>query len=161
MLVNDVAVISASVEPVVSHNDPDDSMETEMFPLHNPSNLFQQLLLNRIEQEIQAQRLDEAAFQDALLASREEYDAMDTTIRNENISFTGTAQKYSTINIKNKRKETCSICQENYSCNQEVYWLSCKHICHKECLDEWVKYKAECPVCRDPLQTLTTESCDS
>ena len=66
-----------------------------------------------------------------------------------------TEQKYSTVKIKEKRKQQCSICLDKFSCNEIVYFLGkCKHIYHKKCLDEWVKYKPECPACRDTLELL-------
>ena len=66
-----------------------------------------------------------------------------------------TEQKYSTVKIKEKRNQQCSICLDKFSCNEIVYFLGkCKHIYHKKCLDEWVKYKPECPACRDTLELL-------
>ena len=36
--------------------------------------------------------------------------------------------------------------------------LECNHVFHHKCLDEWVKYKPECPTCRNEIQTETCVS---
>lgn len=35
--------------------------------------------------------------------------------------------------------------------NDEVKRLYCEHIFHGECIDEWLRRKSACPVCRDSL----------
>ena len=81
----------------------------------------------------------------------EMFDQTDTMERSESAEINMTTQRYSTIKIKDKRKQVCCICMDNFSCNQEVYWLSCKHIFHKDCLSEWIRYKPECPTCRSSV----------
>jgi len=41
----------------------------------------------------------------------------------------------------------CSICLESYH-DDMIYNLSCNHNFHKECLDDWLKQKKNCPLCR-------------
>ncbi|GLJ43951.1 hypothetical protein SUGI_0916240 [Cryptomeria japonica] len=55
----------------------------------------------------------------------------------------------------NKEKEesdpiphTCSICLEDFSAEQQLLCLPCKHKFHSECLMPWIKRKGQCPVCR-------------
>jgi hypothetical protein len=45
-------------------------------------------------------------------------------------------------------KEECCICQEEYTENDKVYILPCSHAHHKTCLDDWLKEKKSCPICR-------------
>lgn len=40
---------------------------------------------------------------------------------------------------------TCSICLEN---NPEHTMINCGHLFHKECIDQWIKIKPICPLCR-------------
>jgi len=50
--------------------------------------------------------------------------------------------------ITHKDDNTCVICLEGYGENSDVRLLKCKHFFHVLCLDEWLKKKKECPVCR-------------
>lgn len=42
----------------------------------------------------------------------------------------------------------CIICLENYKIGDKISILSCEHFYHKKCLNEWLKKKEECPLCR-------------
>ena len=65
-----------------------------------------------------------------------------------------------TKNIKQVKEETkeglleelseCSICLENINSNK-IIKTDCFHYFHKECLDIWVLYKNNCPLCREYL----------
>ena len=44
--------------------------------------------------------------------------------------------------------KTCSICCENFSENQEINILHCKHKYHIDCIRKWARVKPECPICR-------------
>lgn len=116
--------------------------------------IFQQYLINRIEQEINANRIEEQQLAQALLESREYYDEHESNQRKDNVLININSQKYSSVKIKDKRKEICAICQEKYSCNNQVYWLDCKHIYHKDCLDEWIKYNPSCPICKKDIEII-------
>ena len=116
-----------------------------------PSIFTHHYFMERLRMELELRALEEEQFNSVLLESRDEFDATDMIEKNESTVLNSTPQKYSTVKIKKKREELCCICIENFSCNHEVHWLSCTHIFHKECLDEWVKYKNECPTCRSQL----------
>lgn len=45
-----------------------------------------------------------------------------------------------------KTKESCSICLEEFGCDTE--FLPCAHEFHTKCINEWLKIKSTCPVCR-------------
>lgn len=52
---------------------------------------------------------------------------------------------------KNLNKSVlCSICCETIL-DELISPLKCHHIFHTSCLEEWVKYKAKCPVCRKDI----------
>ena len=42
----------------------------------------------------------------------------------------------------------CTVCHENITENADVRVLGCKHSYHMDCIDEWCKINASCPVCR-------------
>lgn len=58
------------------------------------------------------------------------------------------SQKYDTL--KNENKE-CSICLVPYEINEMVTKTSCNHLFHTNCIEEWSRYKHDCPVCRKEL----------
>ncbi|KAM3134144.1 hypothetical protein pb186bvf_013765 [Paramecium bursaria] len=45
-------------------------------------------------------------------------------------------------------KQSCAICITDFKRNDKVRILNCAHKFHDECSAEWLKRKAECPVCR-------------
>lgn len=49
----------------------------------------------------------------------------------------------------------CTVCQTNLSENEHIYKLDCNHVFHEKCLQDWAKYKADCPLCRHPISTDT------
>nr|XP_009603368.3 RING-H2 finger protein ATL20-like [Nicotiana tomentosiformis]XP_016442796.1 PREDICTED: RING-H2 finger protein ATL20-like [Nicotiana tabacum] len=45
---------------------------------------------------------------------------------------------------------TCPICLVEYSAGESVRLIPlCQHSFHADCVDEWLKMKATCPVCRN------------
>ena len=50
--------------------------------------------------------------------------------------------------------ETCCICLEKFgeqtidSNVKEIVQLSCQHIIHKDCIQKWIQFKEQCPLCR-------------
>lgn len=42
----------------------------------------------------------------------------------------------------------CSICQEEYSCGEEVGKMACKHYYHIACIQHWLRQKNWCPICK-------------
>lgn len=51
------------------------------------------------------------------------------------------------IIIKTTDKGVCSICLEQFIVNDKVNKLTCSHIFHKNCLDNWI-HNNNCPLCR-------------
>lgn len=58
--------------------------------------------------------------------------------------------------LKEKKEDVeCSICKETINISDNIYKLTCcKNMIHSSCLDEWVKYKMDCPLCRGKLPEL-------
>jgi len=46
------------------------------------------------------------------------------------------------------REESCAICMTDYETAEEYRVLPCGHDFHKACIDQWLKKKALCPLCR-------------
>lgn len=51
-------------------------------------------------------------------------------------------------NDKESSDTSCVICLDGFSDDNDTRLLKCKHFFHLTCLDEWLKKKRECPVCR-------------
>jgi hypothetical protein len=46
-------------------------------------------------------------------------------------------------------KDQCSICITEFECGDKVSVLEkCKHVFHTECVEEWCRYKQDCPLCK-------------
>ena len=66
-----------------------------------------------------------------------------------NITVEISSQKFDTIT---QEETTCSICMNEYIKEDWVSILvKCKHIFHTKCIKEWLKYKKNCPICREEL----------
>nr|XP_043628753.1 putative RING-H2 finger protein ATL21A [Erigeron canadensis] len=49
---------------------------------------------------------------------------------------------------------TCPICLSDYKPKEEVRTIpECNHYFHAECIDEWLKLNATCPICRNSPET--------
>ncbi|KAI7988980.1 E3 ubiquitin-protein ligase MBR2 [Camellia lanceoleosa] len=42
----------------------------------------------------------------------------------------------------------CSICQEEYAIGDEVGRLGCEHGFHMSCINQWLRLKNWCPICK-------------
>ncbi|GAB4859308.1 hypothetical protein Ancab_010770 [Ancistrocladus abbreviatus] len=46
----------------------------------------------------------------------------------------------------------CSVCLTGFEPESEINRLSCGHVFHKDCLEQWVDYwNTTCPLCRAPM----------
>ena len=75
------------------------------------------------------------------------------------------SSKHIAISLRKYKKEcdkdhTCVICSDEFIGDEEVCVLSCNHIFHKHCIEEWGHYKAECPLCKKSIP-LVKENIDN
>ncbi|DAZ92401.1 TPA: hypothetical protein N0F65_003784 [Lagenidium giganteum] len=52
--------------------------------------------------------------------------------------------------LKSSKNPSCSICLVNFELGTTVRMIPCFHHFHPECIDPWLKGKAQCPVCKCP-----------
>ena len=53
--------------------------------------------------------------------------------------------------------ESCSICQLKFKTGDNLTTLQdCNHTFHYNCIQEWGKYKQDCPLCRKSIPILET-----
>ena len=136
----------------------------------NTGNLFQET--NSAQGNLMSALLGLSNFQDDIAQSfvtsiidesleRVENDMVDSVIersleesipkKKENISLDISSQKFA--ELKETPKEiTCLVCLSEFIADDDIITLDCNHIFHKKCISEWVKYKTECPHCRDTIQ---------
>ena len=72
-----------------------------------------------------------------------------TTIRN--IKKKLTKIKFNNTVSSSRNIEKCTICFEKFKRYQEVYDLPCHHLFHKSCLNNEIKFRQKCPLCRREL----------
>jgi hypothetical protein len=53
-----------------------------------------------------------------------------------------------------EEEDECSICQKNFSKDEKLTILNCEHTFHYDCIQEWGKYRATCPLCRRSINTV-------
>ena len=56
------------------------------------------------------------------------------------------------VEYKSDERNICAICREDFLKNQMIYKLSCSHYFHISCLDEELRHRARCPICRRPIE---------
>lgn len=47
--------------------------------------------------------------------------------------------------------EQCSVCMRLFN-NKSVRVLTCEHVFHAECIDEWIQRSETCPLCRSTIE---------
>ncbi|KAG2243820.1 hypothetical protein Bca52824_094335 [Brassica carinata] len=52
-----------------------------------------------------------------------------------------------------KEDAKCSICQEEYTIGDEVGRLHCEHTYNLKCVQEWLRMKSWCPICKTTAKT--------
>ena len=58
---------------------------------------------------------------------------------------TGMGQEY--------EADSCVVCLNEFKVGEQVRTLSCKHIFHKACIDNWLRNHTTCPLCNVQLAT--------
>lgn len=59
--------------------------------------------------------------------------------------------------LENPPEEECSICYNDFH-DEECGQLKCNHVFHRRCIQEWLDYSSNCPLCR--LNTTNCQECN-
>lgn len=70
--------------------------------------------------------------------------------RNDNVVIDVNCKRFADIE---KTFTNCSICSDDYNDDDTVSTLNCKHVFHKNCIEEWGHYNPVCPVCKATIKT--------
>ena len=57
------------------------------------------------------------------------------------------------FNIKKIKKENqfCCICLQEYKIEENIVEMSCNHLFHYKCIQEWLNNNPTCPICREDV----------
>lgn len=60
---------------------------------------------------------------------------------------------FANVDEKNKTQTECCICLMDFKDDDELAELKCdeRHYFHSACLEDWLKRKYECPLCKKPV----------
>lgn len=113
-----------------------------------PSQDIYNLLFNNILNNFM-DRIEEQLLEDILQESLNNSSTLEKN--NDGIKFN--KNKYNSINndLKEKNKD-CSICLTDFNEEDDVSIINCNHLFHNNCIEEWTKYKKDCPICRDNIE---------
>jgi hypothetical protein len=112
-------------------------------PSQDVQNLFYNILNNFMD------RIEEQLLEDILQESLNNSSTLEKN--NDGIKFN--KNKYNSINndLKEKNKG-CSICLTDFEEEDDISIINCNHLFHNNCIEEWTKYKKDCPICRDNIE---------
>lgn len=127
----------------------EDSMRIyiEARPNSQGNEIVQSRLNNEIRFLLSPEMISDLMFNFAIMYSGEQEPVL------EDVQVGLTEKEISSIKlVPNEKEETeCSICFDNVEIGKEVFDLKCKHIFHKDCVQEWFNRSKVCPNCRSSL----------
>lgn len=53
--------------------------------------------------------------------------------------------------VSEKAKESCAICLDDITTGQMVKALRCSHKFHEKCINNWLRQKLQCPLCKEKV----------
>ncbi|XP_022750384.1 probable E3 ubiquitin-protein ligase RHG1A isoform X2 [Durio zibethinus] len=139
------------------------SANRDSFRRYNMDGIAEVLLaLERIEQ-------DEELTYEELLALEERMGTVSTALSEEALSkcvkkiiYEATSSEDANVSCEGEKDDVkCSICQEEYVIGDEVGRLQCEHRYHVVCIQEWLRVKNWCPICKasaEPNQSFSLTS---
>ncbi|KAF2073057.1 hypothetical protein CYY_005640 [Polysphondylium violaceum] len=111
--------------------------QIDLLPLHSLSSkkdlesLFNSGCMDFCKTEIKETKKDEA----------------DTSSSGSKVDNIDDSSSSSNLNNSQQQKD-CSICLEGFKIGDSIRTLPCVHHYHRECIDQWLKIKSVCPVCK-------------
>lgn len=90
------------------------------------------------------------------IATRESLETYKTQERKPMIELDSNIHKEIDVSEETKG-ENCVICSSDFEIEEKLIKLTCNHLFHSKCISEWVKYKSECPICRNKVETVENE----
>lgn len=120
----------------VQNNEIENSVYTFGVPIRMP-NIFTDIFSNDFMEEV--------------IIDSFENDGNNIAERNEDQKIKFSTFIYDPKSHDIGEEKSCSICFDDFSKDDEIGLLNCEHFFHSKCIEEWGKYKTECPLCRKDI----------
>ncbi|CAD5188573.1 unnamed protein product [Musa acuminata subsp. malaccensis] len=129
-----------------------EALTTEQLLMLETSLLFGELSFHDQHRDLRMD-IDNMSYEE-LLALEEKMGTVSTALSEEQLceslkrSIYRTAHLTVGIAVCGAEEMKCSICQEEYVGEDEVGRLPCEHLYHATCIEQWLRQKNWCPVCK-------------
>jgi len=120
----------------IQNNEIENSVFTFGIPIRMP-NIFTDIFSNDFMEEV--------------IIDSFENDGSNIAERNEDQKIKFSTFIYDPKSHDIGEEKSCSICFDEFSKDDEIGLLNCEHFFHSKCIEEWGKYKTECPLCRKDI----------
>lgn len=70
--------------------------------------------------------------------------------KNNTMTF-GTAQMSTPWGVRRIDATECPICLESFVAEEKLVRLRCSHVYHEDCLEALLRFRQECPMCKQPI----------
>ncbi|KAF8034885.1 hypothetical protein BT93_C1035 [Corymbia citriodora subsp. variegata] len=103
--------------------------------------------------------IDDMSYED-LLALEERMGTVSTALTEESLVKCINKELYHpTASASGQNDDVkCSICQEEYVAGDEVGRLACEHVYHVSCIQQWLRLKNWCPICKGSAEPSLSSS---
>ncbi|KAF7732877.1 hypothetical protein EC973_000153 [Apophysomyces ossiformis] len=146
----DIETETETAPPAEEETDDDDPLsETRVFqlPLLRIEQIFDRIYHGYLE--VEAEETHERSFLDTVVDMLSSYTeaqpAQQTPTVSEIVDKLG---KRMLSRGDPDALNECIICQEHFGYGKMLYMMPCKHEYHGHCIEEWLRVKATCPICR-------------
>ena len=89
----------------------------------------------------------------------EEVNRMTGGIGNAQNNYSDLIETKISINKLNEENNRCIICYEYFKDNDNAIFLPCFHVFHSKCINEWLKNKDNCPLCKIEIKNNLNNNC--
>ncbi|URE18290.1 zinc finger, C3HC4 type, domain containing protein [Musa troglodytarum] len=129
-----------------------EALTSEQLLMLETSLLFGELSFHDQHRDLRMD-IDNMSYEE-LLALEEKIGTVSTALSEEQLceslkrSIYGTTHLTVGISVCGAEEMKCSICQEEYVGEDEVGRLPCEHLYHATCVEQWLRQKNWCPICK-------------
>ncbi|GJZ01513.1 E3 ubiquitin protein ligase MBR2-like protein isoform X1 [Tanacetum coccineum] len=144
----------ANVLLALERIDQDEGLTLEQIMLLEGNSFLGGLNLNDQHRDMRLD-IDNMSYEE-LLALEDEIGIVSTALSEEELSKCVRMSVYKPLRTKEQRMRDdwcmdntkCSICQEEFIAGDEIGRVGCDHGYHAECIDQWLRLKNWCPICK-------------
>lgn len=108
----------------------------------NPLDLFDEYRDLRLD-------IDDMSYEE-LLALEDRIGKVNTGLSEDQLSLCLTKTIYCSSSLEDQVESSCTICLEEYKDKDNIGMLKCLHTYHVSCINDWLRMKNSCPICKSP-----------